>query len=156
MRESVGEPGFGPGVNADMRLGQEYDSRYASTFPETVEVAVEHPGAGIPGSLTQQARHGWCRTSCCMLFQRLVGKDLRLAYGWKLPLCVDRVAITVRGHAMAVPQPGFLSAPGRLALRDAQGPILFAHSDLSGMSLFEEASWWGYRAAMSIVPEPRR
>jgi hypothetical protein len=23
------------------------------------------------------------------------------------------------------------------------GPILFAHSDLSGLSLFEEASWWG-------------
>ena len=38
-----------------MRLGQEYDSRYTSIFPETVEVAVEHPGAGIPGSLTQQA-----------------------------------------------------------------------------------------------------
>lgn len=27
------------------------------------------------------------------------------------------------------------------ALRDADGPVLFAHADLSGMSLFEEASY---------------
>ncbi|HEY2685447.1 MAG TPA: NAD(P)-binding protein [Steroidobacteraceae bacterium] len=78
-------------------------------------------------------------------------RDLRLAYGWRLPLCVERVAITVRGHAMAVPEPGFLSAAGRLALRDSQGPLYFAHSDLSGLSVFEEAAWWGYRAAAQIV-----
>jgi hypothetical protein len=67
-------------------------------------------------------------------------------------LCMDRVAITVRAHAMAVPQPGFLGSPGRLALRNSRGPIYFAHSDLSGLSLFEEASWWGYRAALQIAP----
>jgi hypothetical protein len=78
-------------------------------------------------------------------------RDLRLAYGWRLPLCVEQVAITVRGHAMAVPQPGFLSNPGRSNLRRATGPIFFAHSDLSGLSLFEEASWWGYQAAARVA-----
>lgn len=77
--------------------------------------------------------------------------DLRLAYGWKLAPCVARVEITVRAHAMAVPAPGFLSNPGRLALRAADGPILFAHGDLSGLSVFEEAAWWGYRAAQKIA-----
>jgi hypothetical protein len=77
-------------------------------------------------------------------------RDLRLAYGWRLPLCVERVAITVRAHAMAIPRPGFLSNPGRLALRASEGPIFFAHSDLSGLSLFEEAAWWGYQAAVRI------
>jgi hypothetical protein len=72
---------------------------------------------------------------------------LRLAYGWRLPLCVERIAVTVRAHAMAVPEPGFLANPGRIALRSTSGPIFFAHSDLSGLSLFEEAAWWGYRAA---------
>jgi hypothetical protein len=76
---------------------------------------------------------------------------LRLAYGWRLPLCVERVAITVRAHAMAIPRPGFLSNPGRLALRASEGPIFFAHSDLSGLSLFEEAAWWGYQAAVRIA-----
>jgi hypothetical protein len=81
---------------------------------------------------------------------RSAARDLKLAYGWRLPLCVERVAITVRAHAMAVPAPGFLGNPGRLALRAAKGPIFFAHSDLSGLSLFEEAAWWGYRAAAQV------
>lgn len=82
-------------------------------------------------------------------------RDLRLAYGWRLPLCVERVIITVRGHAMAVPEPGFLQCEGRNALREAEGPLYFAHSDLSGLSLFEEAAWWGYRAAENILAKRR-
>jgi hypothetical protein len=82
---------------------------------------------------------------------KAAGRDLKLAYGWRLPLCVEHVAITVRGHAMAIPEPGFLSNPGRLSLRNAAGPIFFAHSDLSGLSLFEEAAWWGYRAARRLA-----
>jgi hypothetical protein len=81
----------------------------------------------------------------------VAGRDLRQAYGWRLPLCVDHVAMVVRGHAMAIPEPGFLSNPGRVSLRNAAGPIFFAHSDLSGLSLFEEAAWWGYRAARRLA-----
>jgi hypothetical protein len=102
----------------------------------------------------KEARH-WLEHASVADLTQMASRDLRLAYGWRLPLCVDRVAITVRAHAMAVPTPGFLSTPGRLALRNARGPIFFAHSDLSGMSLFEEAAWWGYRAAMQIAPVPR-
>ncbi len=96
------------------------------------------------------ARH-WLERASIAELTHAVSRDLRLAYGWRLPLCVERVAITVRGHAMAIPHPGFLSNPGRLALRAAEGPIFFAHSDLSGLSLFEEAAWWGYRAALRIA-----
>jgi len=77
----------------------------------------------------------------------LVSGDLREAYGAQFAQSVERVDITLRGHAMSVPEPGFRSSAGLKALRDADGPILFAHSDLSGFSVFEEASWWGYRAA---------
>ena len=59
--------------------------------------------------------------------------------------------ITVRGHAMATPSAGFLHNDGLQALRKQDGRILFAHSDLSGLSLFEEASWWGYQAAKKIL-----
>ena len=79
-------------------------------------------------------------------------QDLKIAYGWRLPLCVEHVDITVRAHAMAVPEPGFLDNPGRRALSEATGRLLFAHSDLSGLSLFEEAAWWGYQAAARIAP----
>ncbi|MES2049489.1 MAG: NAD(P)-binding protein [Pseudomonadota bacterium] len=77
----------------------------------------------------------------------LASTDLKTAYGWKFAPCVERVDITLRGHAMAAPLPGFRSNAGLKALRELDGPILFAHADLSGFSVFEEAAWWGYRAA---------
>lgn len=67
---------------------------------------------------------------------------------WRHALALE---ITVRGHGMAIPAPGFLSNPGLARLREADGAILFAHSDLSGYSVFEEAAWWGDRAARRIL-----
>ncbi len=40
---------------------------------------------------------------------------------------------------------------GLKALREHDGAILFAHADLSGFSVFEEAAWWGDRAARLAV-----
>ena len=77
--------------------------------------------------------------------------DLRLAYGRNLWLHATQLEVTLRGHAMASPDVGFLSRPGLNALRDVDGPIVFAHSDLSGLSLFEEASYWGMRAAGTVL-----
>lgn len=67
---------------------------------------------------------------------------------WRRAVALE---ITVRGHGMAVPRPGFLSDPGLARLREADGAILFAHSDLSGYSVFEEAAWWGDLAARRIL-----
>jgi len=48
--------------------------------------------------------------------------------------------------------PGFRSNAGLKALREHKGAILFAHADLSGFSVFEEAAWWGDRAARLAMP----
>ncbi|MBN3783693.1 NAD(P)-binding protein [Burkholderia sp. Ac-20345] len=77
--------------------------------------------------------------------------DLQAAYGRELWKHATALEITVRGHAMATPDVGFLSRPGLLALRDADGPVVFAHADLSGLSLFEEASYWGMLAARRVL-----
>jgi len=50
-------------------------------------------------------------------------------------------------HAMPRPAPGFRSLPIRRMLAHSDGPLLFAHSDLSGLPLFEEAHFAGVRAA---------
>jgi hypothetical protein len=133
------EPGLGYVVSTHQEIRMDRPKRTAFTAyyalsdmsPDEARRWLEHAS---PAELTEAA-----------------SRDLKLAYGWRLPLCVDRVAITVRAHAMAVPTTGFLTSPGRLALRNAKGPIFFAHSDLSGLSLFEEASWWGYLAAQRIA-----
>lgn len=81
----------------------------------------------------------------------LAGQDLRAAYGRAFEQKLVGAELCVRGHAMAIPVPGFLSRAGVDALRQADGAILFAHADLSGLSVFEEASYWGDLAARKIL-----
>jgi hypothetical protein len=61
--------------------------------------------------------------------------------------CVRRVDIMRMGHAMVRPVPGTIFHPDRRRLAHSKGPILFANSDLSGISIFEEAWYRGTRAA---------
>ncbi|MGH9662625.1 MAG: FAD-dependent oxidoreductase [Bryobacteraceae bacterium] len=57
--------------------------------------------------------------------------------------CVSRVDVMRMGHAMSRPVPGFLSRPAPRAPER----FWFANSDLSGISIFEEAQYRGVRAA---------
>ena len=50
------------------------------------------------------------------------------------------------GHAMSIPGPGVRSQPARAALRMASGRVRFAHADLAGYSVFEEAFTLGMQA----------
>ncbi|RAM64822.1 amine oxidase [Herbaspirillum rubrisubalbicans] len=99
----------------------------------------------------EQARR-WMDQASAEQLLALAMEDLQLAYGWNFGACVERVDLTLRAHAMAIPTPGFRSNAGLRRLQQAQGKILYAHSDLSGLSLFEEASWWGYQAALKALP----
>lgn len=96
---------------------------------------------------TPEAARTWLDKASPEELLALASVDLKTAYGWRFASCVERVEITLRGHAMAAPLPGFRTNAGLKALRELDGPILFAHADLSGFSVFEEAAWWGYRAA---------
>jgi glycine/D-amino acid oxidase-like deaminating enzyme len=61
--------------------------------------------------------------------------------------CVSRIDMLRLGHAMARPVPGFLGSEQRRRLAEGPGNFLFANSDLSGFSIFEEAQYRGVRAA---------
>jgi glycine/D-amino acid oxidase-like deaminating enzyme len=61
--------------------------------------------------------------------------------------CVSRVDIMRFGHAMVRPTPGLLADPLWRALQDGQDRLFYAHSDLSGLPLFEEAQYRGVLAA---------
>ncbi|XXF79265.1 FAD-dependent oxidoreductase [Myxococcaceae bacterium GXIMD 01537] len=61
---------------------------------------------------------------------------------------VTRIEVNRWGHAMVRPTPGFMWGPARFAAQQSLGPSLhFAHTDLGGMALFEEANWFGVKAA---------
>ena len=76
--------------------------------------------------------------------------DLRRAH----PDLLDhlaRVDVWRWGHGMVQPRVGHVFHPGRRRARKPVGPIHFAHSDLSGIAIFEEAFDHGVRAANEVV-----
>ena len=64
---------------------------------------------------------------------------------------VTQIDVMLWGHAMIRPVPGFLWGEARRRSADAFGPVRFAHSDMSGLSLFEEAQDRGVRAAEDLL-----
>jgi hypothetical protein len=65
---------------------------------------------------------------------------------------LDRVELWRWGHAMVAPRPGFLEGGRRLARRAAPlGRVHPAHTDISGIALFEEAFFHGTRAAAEVL-----
>ncbi|MEZ0538224.1 FAD-dependent oxidoreductase [Fibrella arboris] len=65
---------------------------------------------------------------------------------------VREAEVWVWGHGMIAPTPGFVWGEARQKARQPiQNRIHFAHSDLSGLSIFEEAFSQGIRAAKAIL-----
>ncbi|MCA9577034.1 MAG: NAD(P)-binding protein [Sandaracinaceae bacterium] len=76
--------------------------------------------------------------------------DLRRAHR-NLPDVLTRLDVFRWGHAMIQPRVGRLGADLRAGLTTALGGVHFAHSDLSGIAIFEEAFFHGTRAADEVV-----
>ncbi|MBU0593541.1 MAG: NAD(P)-binding protein [Gammaproteobacteria bacterium] len=55
------------------------------------------------------------------------------------------------GHAMSMPMPGWIWSAARERLTVPHGRLHLAHSDLSGFSIFEEANYWGVKAASNVL-----
>jgi glycine/D-amino acid oxidase-like deaminating enzyme len=66
----------------------------------------------------------------------------------------QRLEVQRWGHAMVRPTPGFMWGAERRAAQESLGRSLhFAHTDLGGLALFEEASWFGVKAAERALAE---
>lgn len=78
-------------------------------------------------------------------------QDLVAAYGKGFWRAVDAVVINVRAHAMRIPRPGYLDDAQLAAVRAHRSRLLFAHGDLGGYSVFEEAVFWGVEAARRVL-----
>jgi len=97
------------------------------------------------------ARAGMLKASwsdvCSQVFQELssVHPDL-------LEVC-RQLDVMHLGHAMVRPSPGFVWSATRQQAALAGPGIFFGHSDLSGFSIFEEASYHGVRAAQQLLAD---
>ncbi|MCU0648001.1 MAG: FAD-dependent oxidoreductase [Gemmatimonadaceae bacterium] len=79
----------------------------------------------------------------------LVLNDLRRAHP-DIDGCVARVDVLRYGHAMPRPTPGFLDATAALRAWQPGPRFALAHTDASGLSLFEEALERGVSAARQV------
>jgi len=65
--------------------------------------------------------------------------------------CVSRIDVMRMGHAMIRPAVGSVFSEERRRLTRRDGRILFANSDLSSISIFEEAQYHGVLAAETVL-----
>jgi len=63
----------------------------------------------------------------------------------------ERIDIMRWGHAMISPRPGFIWGGERQKTMKPYRNIHFAHTDLSGIALFEEAFYHGFRTAKEVT-----
>lgn len=64
---------------------------------------------------------------------------------------VENIDVHLWGHGMASPTVGSIWSGNREEDNSSIGNIHFAHSDMSGLSLFEEAFYWGSLAAKKVM-----
>ena len=80
----------------------------------------------------------------------LILADLRQAH----PDIADHLSnldVWLWGHAMVRPVPGYIWGANRARMQQPLGNIVFAHSDLSGIAIFEEAFTRGVHAADALL-----
>ena len=80
----------------------------------------------------------------------LVLADLSQAHP-EIESLVTHIDVMLWGHAMIRPVPGFVWGASRRQAEEPHGAIRFAHSDMSGISIFEEAQYHGVRAAETVM-----
>jgi hypothetical protein len=78
-----------------------------------------------------------------------VRAELALAHP-DLPAKVRRIDLMRYGHAMAIPAPGVRGSEALRVLAAPRSRVQFAHADLSGHSVFEEAFFHGHRAGLAL------
>ena len=64
---------------------------------------------------------------------------------------IEEVDVFIHGHGMIGPKVGFLSDEVRNNLKQSTNGLSFVHTDVSGISIFEEAFFRGVEAAKKIV-----
>lgn len=86
-------------------------------------------------------------------WKELIISDLKIPHP-DIENSIEEIDIQRIGHGMISPVPGFLFGNSRVeASRAIENKIFFAHSDLSGISIFEEAFHQGINAVNKMLNE---
>jgi len=142
-RSSAGEPAWDNVIFDSPGLGYVVATHQsiATDVPRTVWTYYWALAHGTP-----PATRAWLQQQTWETLSARILGDLRRVHR-DIDDCVSRIDVLRLGHAMIRPSVGFLSRAARQRMAGAGKGLLFAHSDVSGLSLFEEAHAGGVRAA---------
>lgn len=121
-----------------------------SSHPRETVITFYQPLDDLPPAAARQAAldrsyEFWCKQ---------IFSELERAHP-ELPSLVRHLDVWLWGHAMVRPVPGFIWGETRARIQAPLERIVFAHSDLSGISIFEEAYVRGTQAANVLVAKLR-
>ena len=163
---------YSPWLTANLTLERLPDSRGAEPTWDTV--FLDSPTLGYVDATHQSVRTHIDRTVWTFYWALADGepadnRHLLLAKDWDywkeailhdlervhsdIRQCASRIDVMRMGHAMIRPAVGsiFSDERRRLIRRDPRSRVLFANSDLSGISIFEEAQYHGVEAAQMVL-----
>ena len=163
---------YSPWLTANLTLERFPDSRGAEPTWDTV--FLDSPTLGYVDATHQSVRTHIERTVWTFYWSLAEGtpaqnRQLLLEKDWNywkeailrdlervhsdIRQCVSRIDIMRMGHAMIRPAIGSIFSEERLRLTRGrrESRILFANSDLSGISIFEEAQYHGVVAAQTVL-----
>jgi hypothetical protein len=130
-----------PGLGYVVATHQTIRAAPAPTVLTYYRALADSPPAQARQLLLATSREAWATA---------ILDELSRAHG-DLRALTLRLDVFRHGHAMLRPLPGVIHDPARQALRAGWGRLQFAHADLSGLSLFEEANYHGVRATEAIL-----
>ncbi len=161
---------YSPWLTANLTLDRYPDSRGAEPSWDTV--FFDSPALGYVDAMHQSLRTHVDRTIWTFYWALAEGapsqnRQLLLEKEWTywkeailrdlervhsdIRQCVSRIDVMRMGHAMVRPAVGSIFSEERRRLTRLNDRILFANSDLSGISIFEEAQYRGVEAAQKVL-----
>jgi predicted NAD/FAD-dependent oxidoreductase len=155
LEQVLNDPGGAPPswdnvIHASPSLGY-VDAMHQSTRPHPgPTVLTSYWALGSDSAAQLQAQRARLLQEPWSMWARTVLDDLARAHP-DMPGKVKRIDLMRYGHAMSIPLPGVRGSAALDALRQASGRVQFAHSDLSGYSVFEEAFFHGHRVGERLT-----
>jgi len=137
-------------IHASPSLGY-VNAMHQSTRPHpAATVLTSYWALGGDSAAQLQAQRARLLNDPWSVWASAVLNDLAQAHP-DLPAKVKRIDLMRYGHAMSIPVPGVRGSTALRALAQPTGRVRFAHSDLSGYSVFEEAYFHGHRVGQALA-----
>jgi hypothetical protein len=161
---------YSPWLTANLTLDRLPDAKRAEPAWDTV--FLDSPTLGYVDATHQSLRTHIDRTVWTFYWALADGtpsqnRELLLAKDWNywkeailgdlervhkdIRQCVSRIDVMRMGHAMVRPTIGAILSAERTKLKRRDGRVLFANSDLSAISIFEQAQFHGIEAAQTAL-----